>query len=173
MTDLAIPTPDIIDSAVPLAAGHPVFALRRQRAKVVAATQASFEAMFAAEVRGITVNERLLVALHVCRLSRSDSLAAVLRARLVEARANAVLVDAVDRQRTAEIASSRLGTMLGFAGKLINKPVEGDRAAIDALVAVGLTPPAIVALSQLIAFLSYQIRVVAGLKAMAAEAEAA
>ncbi|REN20801.1 CMD domain protein, partial [Mycobacterium tuberculosis] len=36
------------------------------------------------------------------------------------------------------------------------------------LAASGLSTPAIVAMSQLIAFLSYQIRVAAGLKAMEA-----
>jgi uncharacterized protein YciW len=66
------------------------------------------------------------------------------------------------------LADERLKTILAFAGKLILKPIEGDRAAIESLVDVGLSTPAIVALGQLIAFLSYQIRVAAGLKAMVA-----
>ena len=58
--------------------------------------------------------------------------------------------------------------MLAFTGKLIERPIEGDKAAVQSLAQSGLSTPAIVAMSQLIAYLSYQIRVAAGLKALAA-----
>jgi uncharacterized protein YciW len=58
--------------------------------------------------------------------------------------------------------------MLRFAAALTNDPRGGDRAAIDALRRAGLGDAAIVALAQLIAFLAYQRRVVAGLRAMRA-----
>ncbi|QHJ01228.1 CMD domain protein [Xylophilus rhododendri] len=161
-------SPDIIDGVVPLAAGHPVHALRHERQKVVAATQASYEALFAPEVRDISVPERLMVALHASRLSRSDSLAAVYRARLVEEGAKAALIDAVDAGLPLPDNEERLATILAFTGKLITKPIDGDREAVEELTAVGLSTPAVVALGQLISFLSYQIRVVAGLKALVA-----
>ena len=47
-------------------------------------------------------------------------------------------------------------------------PRLGDRAALDALRDAGLGDAAIVALAQLVAFLSYQLRVVAGLQALRA-----
>ena len=47
------------------------------------------------------------------------------------------------------------------------------RSALLALPAAGISTPAVVALSQLIAFLSYQVRLVAGLKAMKASEEEA
>lgn len=46
--------------------------------------------------------------------------------------------------------------------------MRGDRAALQTLAASGLSTASIVALSQLIAFLSYQIRLAAGLKAFSA-----
>ena len=168
--------PDLIDAVVPLPAGHPVHAVRHERAKVVAATQASHDAMFAADLPGISLTERLLAALHACRLARADSLALHYRARLLQAGADAAQVDAVDAGNTHDPhypAEPRLAAILAFTGEVILKPVEGDREAVDALAAVGLSTPAIVALSQLVAFLSYQIRVAAGLKAMAAATEAA
>ncbi|WP_458869764.1 hypothetical protein, partial [Enterococcus faecium] len=64
----------------------------------------------------------------------------------------------------------RLRAMLVFTRALTQRPVEGDRAAIEKLPAAGISTPAVVALSQLIAFVSYQLRVVAGLKAMRAAA---
>jgi len=58
--------------------------------------------------------------------------------------------------------------MLRFAAALTTDPRRGDRAALDALRRAGLGDAAIVALAQLVAFLSYQLRVVAGLRAMRA-----
>jgi uncharacterized protein YciW len=58
--------------------------------------------------------------------------------------------------------------MLEFAAALTTEPRRGDRAAIEALRRAGLGDAAIVALAQLVAFLSYQLRVVAGLQAIRA-----
>lgn len=157
---------DVIDAAVPLTPEQSIWALRRQRDKVVAATQGSYDAMFASTVDGLSVAERLLVALHACRVSKADNLAAHYRERLVAEGADSGLIAAVDSGKP--VADERLGAVLAFTGKLIERPIEGDRAAVQSLANSGLSTPALVALSQLIAFLSYQIRVVAGLKALAA-----
>ena len=58
--------------------------------------------------------------------------------------------------------------MLQFAAALTRDPRLGDRSALEPLRRAGLDDPAIVALAQLVAFLSYQLRVVAGLRAMGA-----
>ena len=78
MTNLsvALPAIDVIDDAVSLAPGQPTWTLRRQRDKVVAATQSSHDAMFSHAVEGLTRTERLLVALHACRVSHAPTLAA-------------------------------------------------------------------------------------------------
>jgi uncharacterized protein YciW len=157
---------DVIDAAVPLAPDQATWALRRQRDKVVAATQGSYDAMFSPAVEGLSVTERLLVALHACRVSKADSLAAHYRDRLAAEGADSVVTAAVDSGKP--VADARLQAVLAFTGKLIERPIEGDRAAVQSLADSGLSTPAIVAMSQLIAFLSYQIRVAAGLKALAA-----
>jgi uncharacterized protein YciW len=58
--------------------------------------------------------------------------------------------------------------MLRFAATLTTDPRLGDRAALGPLRSAGLGDAAIVAVAQLVAYLSYQLRVVAGLKAMRA-----
>ena len=167
MTTLAFPT-DVIDQIVPLTPGKPTYAARHERAKVVAATQASYDGMFSAEIEGISVGERLLVAFHTAVLSKDAALAAHYRGRLVADKADPALIETVETGAITALESERVATILGFTTKLIERPIEGDRAAVQALVDAGLTTPAIVALGQLIAFLSYQVRVVAGLRAMAA-----
>jgi uncharacterized protein YciW len=162
-------TPDAIDAAVALAPGDPTWALRRQREKVVAATQGSYDAMFSPAVEGLSVRERLLVALHACRVSGAGGLAAHYRERLATegaGGAGGTVAAAVDAGQS--VADARLQALLAFTGKLIERPIDGDKAAVQSLAASGLSTPAIVAMSQLIAFLSYQIRLAAGLQALAA-----
>jgi uncharacterized protein YciW len=168
-TEQAAPRADVIDQVVPLTPSQNTHALRHERVKVVAATQGSYNGLFDDGVEGITVTERLLVALHACHLSGAKSLAAHYRSRLLEEEgAEVLLVDDVIAGRIAALSDARLRAMLLFTTKLIERPLDGDRAAVQALVDAGLTTPAIVALGQLIAFLSYQVRVVAGLQALAA-----
>lgn len=167
------PAIDVIDATAGLAPGDALYALRRQREKIVAATQGSYDAMFAPDVADLPVTERLLVALHACRVSQATALASHYRARLQAAGASAEDLAAADDTAEATPTSARLRALLTFTGKLVRRPIEGDRHAVEALQAAGLTPPAIVALGQLIAFLTYQIRVLAGLHALAAAGDAA
>ena len=160
--------PDVIDQAVPLAAHQASYAVRQQRAKVAAATQGSYEAMFASSVQGITVTERLAVALHACQLSKAARLSAHYRERLVAEGVESALLASLDRADMGSVKDPRLQTILRFTTTLIERPIAGDRHAVETLVAAGLSTPAIVALGQLIAFLSYQIRLTAGLQAMVA-----
>ncbi|RRH89134.1 CMD domain protein [Variovorax beijingensis] len=162
---------DVIDATVPLVPGHATRLLRQQRDKVVAATQGSYDAMFSPSVEGLSVAERLLVALHACSVSKAATLAAHYRERLLAEGVDRELIAAVGSG--APVADARLRTALAFTASLIERPIEGDRAAVQSLADAGLSTPAIVALGQLIAFLSYQVRVVAGLQALAAAEVAA
>lgn len=146
---------DVIDTAAGLAPGDRVHAARRFRATVVDATQASHDALLFEAVAGLSSADRLRVAAHACEAAGAGELAAHYRALL-------------QAQPGSEGASPALPAMLHFAALLTTDPRRGDRAAIDALKAAGLDDAAIVALAQLVAFLSYQTRVVAGLKALQA-----
>lgn len=163
--------PDLIDQLTHLAAHQSTHTARHERAKVVAATQGSYDALFAPSVAGISVQERLLVALLACRLSKSAHLAGHYQERLQAEGAAAQVLAAVGSADIAALTDARLQAILRFTATLIQRPLEGDRQAIAALQGAGLSTPAIVALGQLIAFLSYQIRLVSGLQAMAAAEE--
>lgn len=155
------PATDVVDRAAGLAAGSPTYTVRHARDKVAAATQGSYAALFdPALAGGLTLEERLLVAVLACRLTPAPTLAAHYEDRLRAAGFSAArLEDATD---------ARLQAILQFTRTLVERPVEGDAAALRALPAAGLTTPAVVTLAQLIAFLSYQTRLVAGLAAMRA-----
>lgn len=61
----------------------------------------------------------------------------------------------------------RLGAALAHAHLLVFRPRDASSAALQALLNAGWSTDDIVTLSQLVAFLSFQIRVVTGLRALA------
>jgi uncharacterized protein YciW len=157
---------DIIDRVAGLAPGSVTHALRHQRAKVVDATQGSYDGLFDPALDGLTLVERLLVALYASRLTPSPALVAHYRAELDKHDVDAETLATVATGAPESLADPRLRAILVFTRTLIENPVAGDKAALHTLPAAGLTTPAVVALAQLIAFLSYQTRLVAGLQAL-------
>jgi uncharacterized protein YciW len=158
MTPLDLP--DVIDRAAGLAPGEALYGARRLRAKVVEATQASHDALLQQPVQGLSTADRLRVAAHVCTIAGAATLAKHYAGQLA---------DAPGRDAPA---SPALPAMLQFAAALTADPRLGDRAALEPLRRAGLGDAAIVALAQLVAFLAYQLRVVAGLQAMRAGGDA-
>ncbi|WP_322028868.1 CMD domain protein [Paraburkholderia sp. J76] len=156
---------DIIDRVAGLAPNTVTHALRHQRAKVVQSTQGSYDGLFDPDLEGLPLVERLLVALYASRLTPSPALAAHYRAELSALGVDAATLAAVETGTPETLAAPRLRAILAFTRTLIENPVAGDKAVLQTLPAAGLSTPAVVALAQLIAFLSYQTRLVAGLQA--------
>ncbi|OUE21883.1 hypothetical protein BFL34_00354 [Clavibacter michiganensis] len=74
---------------------------------------------------------------------------------------------------TRDAVGPRLAAALAHAHLLVIRPRESSPDALRALGAAGWTPDEIVSLSQLIAFLAFQLRVAWGLAVLAAEPAAA
>ncbi|WP_429861188.1 CMD domain-containing protein, partial [Achromobacter ruhlandii] len=136
--------------------------------KAAAGTQGGDDALLDPAGPCRAVAGRLLGALDAAGLTPAPALAAHYRQRLVEAGASAADIQVAESGKPADAADPRLAAILEFTRKLIEKPVEGDEAALKTLPAAGVSTPAVVTLSQLVAFLSYQVRLVAGLQAMLA-----
>jgi uncharacterized peroxidase-related enzyme len=153
---LSLPA-DLIDALVPLHPGEPTHTVRHQRDKVVAATQACLQSVFDPVLPGLSPGERLLAAATVADLGGGPALALWYRQQLAGV--------------PQPVAGARLDAMLAFATTLATRPVEGDRAALLRLPAAGLATADVVTLAQLIALVSYQVRVIAGLQALAAEGQ--
>jgi len=166
MTHAAHDSVDIVDQLAGLSVDSSLHSLRHQREKVALATQGSYDTLFDPELPDIGLDERLLVALYACRLAGAQDVAAHYRQRLLALPVDAAQLAVAENGIPEQLPNGRLRAMLAFAKALTERPVEGDRAVLHTLPAAGISTPAVVALSQLIAFISYQIRVVAGLKAM-------
>ena len=154
---------DVLDTLAGLASGSPLAELRRQRPDVVKHLQGSDNVIFSpADDGGLTRAERAAAALRVATLLRDAVLTQHYRARL------ATLDPAGTLGRTVEggarITEGRWDAILAHADLVTRGPGSAERKDIDNLLAAGLSSHAIVSLSQLIAYVNFQSRVLAGLR---------
>ena len=185
---------DVIDLLAGIEPGSGLDAVRRQREAARTHAQASFDGLFApVDASGFSVTERWAVAAFLALLHNQDDAAAFYAEGL--AARDAVLAKVVRGEAgraaargpfgrfpagplTAEdsagfvhradaaVLGRRLAAALDHAHMLLFHPRDAAPEWLQRLVDAGWTTPAIVTLSQLVAFLSFQIRVVAGLRAM-------
>jgi len=134
---------DLIDEWAAIAPGSRLDGLRALRPDVRTATQAYEEAIFNGE-SGLSSGERHAVAMHVAELNGEAVMATHHRARSGE--------------------SERLPILLAHAEMLTLRPDQATPEAIRALLATGLAPRDVVMLSQLIAHVNYETRLLAGLR---------
>ena len=164
---LTTSTADVVDSVAALSSASAAYAVRHQRDKVVTATQGSYDGLFDPDLSGPTLAERLLAAHSIARLAGSAVLLAHYLERLAALPAlTAAQQAAIDGE--APSSDPRLQAILAFTRTLTERPVDGDQAALLQLPAAGLATAEVIALAQLVAFVAYQLRVVAGLQALAA-----
>lgn len=142
---------DVVDEVAGLQPGSPVWRLRRERPEILAATQGSHDALLLPPDPGAFSHaERALVARRVAELSGDEALAMHYKSLM----------------RAEPPDSPQLRAMLRHAEMLATSPGQATRADLEALQAAALSVAEIVTLSQLVALVSHQVRVVAGLRMM-------
>lgn len=151
---------DVIDALAGVAPDSPLAGLRRERAAATEHAQGSYAALFDPdELVGLTQAERLTVALRVAEVHASQPAVDHFRTRL-----NAL---------GTHVASSRLPALLAHAELLGTHPVDATPDAMQALADAGLSTREIVTLSQIIAFVSFFVRVIAALEVLGGQASSA
>jgi CMD domain protein len=192
-------TTDVIDHLVGIAPGDALDTLRDQRPNARVNAQTSFDALFHSdELEHVSQLERLALAYWTIALSQSpaasyyrDLLAAEDEATIAaletalpgaltigpygdypEGPLTAENVSGLHWEPDAALAASvgpRLAAALAHAHLLVYRPRDSSADALQALLDAGWSTTAIVTLSQLVAFLSFQLRVVAGLTVLKGE----
>lgn len=163
---------DFIDTMAGISEEHTLYEVRHARKKVVDATQASQQLFFSADLPGLSLTERYVVAWYASSLSKAPSLAGEYRRQLQQCSVSDEVLMAIEFDRPTDVSDTRLQAILRFTRLLVLSPKLGDQEALLDLKQAGLSTPSVVALAQLIGYLSYQIRLVAGLQAMKALEEA-
>jgi uncharacterized protein YciW len=145
--------PDVMDMLAGLPDGSAIAALRRLRPEVVRHLQGSDDVIFApAHHGGFTRPEREAAALRVATLLRDGTLEEHYQRRLVAL------------GETNPLTGPRGESIRAHIDCVTMTPDSARQADLDHLSAAGLTPHAIVSLSQLIAYVNFQSRVLAGLR---------
>lgn len=164
-------TEDLAESLLGIAPDAPLAALRAERASIRQHSEGAYrELVLPAEPGGVSLAERAALALRVALIERHEGLAAHYRA-LLEPHGDAALL-ASAQQFPAPAGADRTALLLRYADMVAVQPECCGQEDIDTLAAQGLSPQDIVAVTQLIAFVPYQTRLLAGLRALQEEASA-
>ena len=161
---------DTIDRLAGLNAENPLFATRHERSKVAVATQACEDLLLGHTLAAaLTQAERLVLAAEQARVSGVTALEAEYRSRatVLDSALSPELRQILDAAGSTT-GNPRLDAMLHFVRSLALNPAQSDQAALLAIPAAGLSVNDTVLLAQLIGFVAYQARLLAGVQAMAA-----
>lgn len=138
----------------------------KARAEILRLSEAAHDAVIVPrEPGGLSHGLRAALAARMCRHVRDDALAAHYESYL--AHSSDLDVAALAHPGGAS-GEARQDAMARHADRLTLAPREATRQDIAALKAAGISEPDIVRLSELAAFVNYQLRVVAGLKLLKA-----
>lgn len=183
---------DIIDQLAGITPGSPLDSLRSRRPEARTHAQASFAALFMpAEPGGVTTEERFALACFVIGLHDDAATEAYYAAHLTDAALLHAVQAAAAAARTsgpyghypagplsaedtdgptwqadAGPLGARLAAAFAHAHMLVFHPRDAAPETLAAMLAAGWTTTDIVTLSQIVAFLTFQIRVVAGFRVM-------
>lgn len=157
MTSQSRMAEDLIDTLLGLTPAHPLHALRLRRPEARQHAEGAWrELVLPADPGALSLAERAGLAERVATREGDAALAAHYTALLGQAGGVA--------------PGPRLDALLRYADIVAITPEATTRTDIEGMAALGLTSREIVAATQLIAFVPYQVRVLAALRAMMQEA---
>ena len=156
---------DLLNTILGIGEESPLAALRAQRADIASYIQASYDGLLEpADKAGVSRGERGLIALRVAILDESAPLIAHYRAYVAQQNVDSALVAAAEGATLAAPLTPRLRAVLTHVDRLTNEPELASPDHLADLKAQGLSDANIVTISQLISFVSFQVRTVAGLQ---------
>ena len=157
---------DVVDAIAGIAPGSPIDRLRRRRGDVFRHTQGSHDALlYPRDEGGVRRPERAAIALRVALTAKDERLATHYRALLNEA-GGSELIGTVVQPDTGD---KRLAALLHHSDLLAHAPGNATAEDLRKLEALGFSSRDIVVVAQLVAFVSFQARLLAGLRILREE----
>lgn len=161
---------DIFDTVVlrtaGIAAGHPLARVLSGRGDIIELTEKSHDATLKPTPSGgLTHSERAALACRMARLNLDGELASHYESMF--AAGEALYVSIADPSFDGA-DNARLKAIIRHTDLVTRSPKDAAEGDIAALKAAGILEQDIVGLSELIAFVNYQVRLVAGLRLMVA-----
>jgi uncharacterized protein YciW len=143
--------------------------LREAKPQQIADLQLYYDALFAPEpasLDALDLKTRALVAIRVAAQTRSQAVVAWYSDLARAAGARDTELAAITDLDRVPAEPAPLAAAIRRADQIATAPASAERDDIDALKAAGLSPAAILSLSQVIAFVAYQVRFLAILRAL-------
>lgn len=153
---------DAIDRVVGLMPEDALALTRRQRPEFVNGAEQCLQSVLAPQDdQGLAVDLRLALALRIATLNNDTALVQDYQAQLAQYQPSASLVSLSRGEHNLE---GPLATLARHADMVSASPTQATEAHIRLLEQAGFSNPQIVAVSELIAFVNFQTRVIAGLR---------
>jgi uncharacterized protein YciW len=162
-------TIDTIDAILGVEPGSAIAALRAEKPELARQDQAYYLAIFdptPASAAELSLRDRALVGVRVASHTGSAAVADWYAAIAAEQGASANEIEQVRDLTNTWSTPSQLGAALRHTDLLTTAPSTATAQDLQNLKDAGLTPAGILSLSQTIAFVSYQLRLIAGLRAL-------
>ena len=143
--------------------------LRNRKPHLAEELQTYYRSIFEPEpasAAAFPVVDRLLVAVRVASHTGSTAVAAWYAGLAANAGVSAATIDRVRDVATPWTDETPLGAAIRRADLVTTRPSATEPADVQTLKDAGLSPAGILSLSQTIAFVSYQLRLIAGLRAL-------
>lgn len=158
----------MIETIAGVAEGSPLAAALAERETTLCLSQESHDAVLAPrDPGGLPHALRAALAARMARHCADARLAAHYQERL-EAAGRTPALAAIADPESAVPPDTRFAAILRHVDLVSRSPRDATRADVAALTGAGVSEADIVRLSELIAFVSYQARVIAGLRLMGA-----
>ena len=160
----------IVAKQAGISSEHPLARVLTGRGNIIELTQRTYDAALRPEpTGGLTHAERAALACRIAQLNNDNSLAAHFE-DMIQFSENIKLISDITDTGFKGGDDPRIRAIIRHTDLVTALPREATDADICALRSVGVADEDIVRLSELIAFVSYLVRVLAGLRLMAAVA---
>ncbi|MDT8355299.1 hypothetical protein APZ41_007475 [Roseomonas mucosa] len=160
--------PDLAEHLLGIDAASPLGRLRRERADILKHEEGAYRELVLPPRPGrVSLAERAALALRGALIEGDAVLAAHYRA-LLAACGTAEEIAAAEAF-PAPADEGRLAVLFRYADMVAQRPADCGQADIDRLLAMDLTARDIVAVTQLVSFVPYQVRLLAGLRQLRGE----
>jgi uncharacterized protein YciW len=163
---------DVVDTILEDARTPHVGELRAVKPELAAQMQGYYDAVFLPDdtsTLALSAGERFLIALRTAAHTGSTRVEDWYRGQAESSDVSEMLIAKAGDVSQPWNGDPRTTAIMRHVDLIVTRPVDSNRADIEALADVGVSPQGIVALSQVVGYVSYQVRLVASLRALGAE----
>ncbi len=167
-----VQTTDVVNAILEIDESSPIAQLRNQKPQLVTELQDYYDSLFvptADSAAELPLADRFVVAVRVASFTSSEAVANWYASLASEAGVPAESIASARDTASAWAGDTTLDASIRHTDLLTTRPSDARPGDLQSLKSAGLSPAGIVSLSQTIAFVNYQLRLIAGLRAFGSQ----